>query len=37
MPKEEFKQEVERELTGWETEPREIIYFRLVPEPDAGY
>jgi hypothetical protein len=29
MPKEQFKQEVERELTGRETEPWEIIYFRL--------
>jgi hypothetical protein len=29
LPKEEFKQEVERELTGKETEPWEIIYFKL--------
>jgi hypothetical protein len=29
MPTEEFKQEVERELTGKETEPWEIIYFKL--------
>ena len=29
MPKEEFKQEVEKELTGRETEPSEIIYFKL--------
>ena len=29
MPKEDFKQEVEKELTGQETEPREIIYFEL--------
>jgi len=29
MPKEQFKQEVERELTGLETEPWEIIYFKL--------
>jgi len=29
MPKEEFKQEVEKELTGRETEPLEIIYFKL--------
>jgi hypothetical protein len=28
MPKEEFKREVEKELTGRETEPWEIIYFR---------
>ncbi len=29
MPKEQFKQEVERELTGKETEPWEIIYFKI--------
>ena len=29
MPKEEFKKEVERELTGRETEAWEIIYFKL--------
>jgi hypothetical protein len=29
MPKEEFKREVEKELTGRETEPWEIIYFKL--------
>jgi len=29
MPKEEFKQEVEKELTGRETEPWEIVYFKL--------
>jgi hypothetical protein len=29
MPKEEFQQEVEKELTGQETEPSEMIYFRL--------
>jgi hypothetical protein len=29
MPKEEFKQEAERELTGQETEPWEVIYFKL--------
>jgi hypothetical protein len=29
MPKEEFKRAVERELTGTETEPWEIIYFKL--------
>lgn len=28
MPKEEFKQEVEKGLTGRETEPWEIIYFK---------
>ena len=29
MPKEQFKQEVERELTGKGTEPWQIIYFKL--------
>jgi len=29
MPKEEFQREVEKELTGRETEPHEIIYFKL--------
>jgi hypothetical protein len=29
MPKEQFRREVEKELTGRETEPREIIYFKL--------
>jgi hypothetical protein len=29
LPKEQFKQEVERHLTGKETEPWEIIYFKV--------
>ena len=29
MPKEQFKQAVEKELTGKESEPSEIIYFKL--------
>ena len=29
LPKEEFKREVERHLTGKETEPWEMIYFKL--------
>src|SRR2546430_15566700 len=29
MPKEQFQREVEKELTGRETEAREIIYFKL--------
>jgi hypothetical protein len=29
MPKEEFKREVEKELTGREKEPHEIIYFKV--------
>jgi hypothetical protein len=33
MPKKEFKQEVERELTGQESEPWEVIYFKLYQSP----
>jgi hypothetical protein len=29
LPKDQFKREVEKELTGQETEPWEIIYFKL--------
>jgi hypothetical protein len=29
MPKEDFKRDVEKELTGKETEPWEIVYFKL--------
>ena len=29
MPKEDFEKEVERELTGRNTEPWEIVYFKL--------
>ena len=29
MPKDDFKKEVERELTGREIEPWEIVYFKL--------
>jgi len=29
MPKEDFKKAVEKELTGRETEPSEIVYFKL--------
>jgi hypothetical protein len=29
MPREEFKREVEKKLTGLETEPHEIIYFKV--------
>ena len=29
LPKDEFKREVEKELTGKETEPWEIVYFKL--------
>jgi hypothetical protein len=29
LPKEEFRREVEKELTGKDTEPSEIVYFKL--------
>jgi len=29
MPREQFRGEVEKELTGRETEPHEIIYFKI--------
>src|SRR5262249_61232127 len=29
LPKEEFKREVEKHLTGKETEPYELVYFKL--------
>jgi len=29
MPKDEFRRAVEKELTGRETEPWEIVYFKL--------
>src|SRR5206468_7371306 len=29
MPKEQFKREVEKELTGLDSEPHEIIYFKI--------
>jgi hypothetical protein len=29
MPREEFKREVEKQLTGRESEPHEIIYFKI--------
>ena len=29
MPKDQFKHEVEKELTGRDTEPAEIVYFKL--------
>ena len=36
LPKEEFKREVERHLTGKETEPWETDLFQAVQEPAAG-
>jgi len=35
LPREEFKREVERHLTGKETEPWEIIYFKLFKSQQA--
>ena len=37
MPKEQFKQEVEKELTGRETEPWEIVLSQLVQKPDTNH
>ena len=36
LPKEEFKREVERHLTGQETEPWEMLYFKTLQEPTSG-
>jgi len=36
MPKEEFKREVDRYLTGKDTEPWEIIYFKVYKSQFAG-
>jgi hypothetical protein len=36
MLTEQFKQEVEKELTGRETEPWEIVYFKLYSEFSAS-
>ena len=36
MPKEEFKREVERHLTGQETEPWEMLYFKVYKSQLAG-
>jgi hypothetical protein len=37
MPKEQFKREVEKELTGKESEPSELVYFKLVVELSNSY
>jgi hypothetical protein len=37
LPKEEFKLEVERELTGRETEPTGDYLVQTVPKPDASH
>jgi hypothetical protein len=36
LPKEEFKREVERHLTGRETEAWELLYFKLFKRPSKG-
>jgi hypothetical protein len=36
LPKEEFKAEVERELTGRESEPSELIYFKVYNSDSKG-
>jgi len=35
-PREEFRREVEKELTGRETEPHELIYFKVYSRTDPG-
>jgi hypothetical protein len=37
MPREEFVREVEKELTGRDSEPHEIMYFKIYREPDSGH
>ena len=37
MPKAEFQREVEKELTGKDSEPSELIYFKVYQEPDPGH
>jgi hypothetical protein len=37
MPEEKVKQEVEKELTGRETEPWEIVLSQLVQKPDTNH
>jgi len=36
MPWQEFRREVEKELTGRETEPHEIIYFKVYKSQIPG-
>ena len=36
LPKEEFKREVEKELTGKDSEPSELIFFKVYREPNSG-
>ena len=37
MPKEEFRREVEKELTGRDSEPSELILLQGLQEPDPGH
>jgi len=37
MRREDFIREVEKELTGKEEEPAELIYFQSLQEPDSGH
>ena len=37
MPKEQFRREVEKELTGKETEPSELIYFKVYKSQIPGH
>jgi hypothetical protein len=37
MPREEFKREVDRHLTGKETEPWEILYFKAYKSQLASH
>jgi hypothetical protein len=37
MPQKQFKQEVEKELTGRETAPSEIIYFKAYRSRNGGH
>jgi hypothetical protein len=36
LPKEKFQREVGKDLTGKDSEPRELIYFKLYKEPDSS-
>ena len=36
LPREEFKREVERHLTGKESEPWELALLQGIQEPDTG-
>jgi len=36
MPKDQFQHEVEKELTGRNRNPSELIYFQVVQHPDRA-